>query len=86
MNIEDHTVQYWPLLPYIIVQHSVTLYNIFVNVNIPVVIVFFVCDHCHYPGIACIPYLLEMMCAVVSMNDIYTAYIFVQIFCDAFLK
>ena len=36
MNSEDYTVQYQPLLQYITL-HSVTVYDIFMNVNVPVV-------------------------------------------------
>ena len=39
MTSEDHTMQYCPFLPYIIItSHSVAFYNIAVNVNIPVAV------------------------------------------------
>ena len=37
MSSEDHTIQYQPFLPYI-TSHSVTFYNIAINVNIPVAV------------------------------------------------
>ena len=82
MSSEDHTVQYRPILPYVI-SHCVTFYSIFVNVNIPVVMCSLLVTTVATQGFPGIPYLPELMCAVVSKNDTFP--IHPKFVCDAFL-